>query len=406
MERALSSPGSAPAAPPSGVAADAPTPPRVAVVGVSVHSPCGVRDHATLLAEALAREGVSCSLHWHTRQQLTLRAALREMRAWSRELAAELERLRPDAVLLHYSAFSYSYRGVPVFLHPVLAALRRARVPTLSIMHELAYPWGRSGWRGVLWGVTQRACLIELVRASRAVLVTADFQERWLQTRAWLPERPLGVAPVFSNLPAPREQPGGGGRVVGVFGYAYQSAAMPLVLDALQLLSRQVSEVRLALLGAPGRASQAAEELLLQARARGVRERLSFAGPLPAQELSDALARCDVLVFPDQGGPSSRKGTLAGALASGTPVVALDGPRNWPELLDAEALELVAHDPRALASALEGLLADAERRRDLGARGHAFAQTRMGLLQTAHAVIALLEELPLARSASEAPAGG
>jgi hypothetical protein len=175
---------------------------------------------------------------------------------------------------------------------------------------------------------------VELVRASGAVLVTADFQARWLQSRAWLPRRPLLVAPVYSNLPPPREQAerGEGSRVLGVFGYAYQGAAMALVLDALEQLVRGGSDVRLALLGAPGRESAAAQELAHAARARGVAERVSFAGPLPAQELSDALARCDALVFSDQGGPSSRKGTLAGALASGAPVVALDGPRTWPEL--------------------------------------------------------------------------
>jgi len=378
----------------------------VAVVGVSVRPTCGVRDHGTLLAEELTREGLACSLHWLTREQLRLRPARAEMRAWARALEAELAQLRPEAAVLHYSAFSYSHRGVPVFLHRVLGALAQARTPVLSIMHELAYPWGRSGWRGVLWGSTQRACLVELVRASGAVLVTADFQARWLQSRAWLPRRPLLVAPVYSNLPPPREQAvrGEGSRVLGVFGYAYQGAGMPLVLDALEQLVWGGSDVRLALLGAPGRESAAAQELARAARARGLAERVSFAGPLPAQELSDALARCDVLVFSDQGGPSSRKGTLAGALASGAPVVALDGPRTWPELRAAAALALVPPSAGALAAEVARLLDDEPRRRALGARGRTFAEARMGLAQTAHAVLELLEQMRHARPERVAPA--
>jgi glycosyltransferase involved in cell wall biosynthesis len=210
------------------------------------------------------------------------------------------------------------------------------------------------------------------------------------------------MAPVFSNLPPPRQLPrhAAAGHVVGVFGYAYQSAAASLVLEAVQRLSRQGSQLRLALLGAPGRASHAAEELLLAARAGHVEDLVSFAGPLPAQELSDALAACDVLVFCDRGGPSSRKGTLAGALASGAPVVAIDGPRRWSELLSAGALELVEPSAPALAGALEALLADEERRHALGARGREFAEQRMGVEQTVDAVMTLLDQL-----ARPSPAG-
>jgi glycosyltransferase involved in cell wall biosynthesis len=402
----VSGASSAPAAPSVGAAAPASAVRRVAVVGISVRRTCGVRDHGTLLAQELAREGLESSLHWLTREQPALRAARAETRTWARALSGELERLRPDAAVLHYSAFSYSYRGVPLLLPPVLGALRRAGVPVLSVMHELAYPWGRSGWRGAVWGITQRAYLVELVRASDAVLVTADFQARWLQSRAWLPARPLRVAPVYSNLPPPHELAarGEGGPVLGVFGYAYQGAAMPLVLDALALLARGGGDLRLALLGAPGRDSAVAQELLSAARARGVAERVSVAGPLPAQELSDALARCDVLVFPDQGGPSSRKGSLAGALASGAPLVALEGPRMWPELRAAGALEIVPPDAAALAETLRELLADEPRRRALGARGRAFAETRMGLAHTAREVLALLAEMPRGGQAPAASA--
>jgi glycosyltransferase involved in cell wall biosynthesis len=259
-------------------------------------------------------------------------------------------------------------------------------------MHELAYPWRRAGSRGALWAISQRAALIALVRASRGVIVTAEFQARWLASRRWLPSRRTLTAPVFSNLPAPRapSRPAEGESVIGVFGYAYQGASVALVLDALALLRGRL-DVRLALLGAPGRSSPAGEQWLSAASARGVAELVSFAGPLPAQELSDALAGCDVLVMCDVGGPSSRKGTLAGSLASGTAVVALDGRHTWDELVRSEAAQVAPPGAEALASSLEELLVDPERRGALGARGRAFASQQMGLATTVQAVAALLD---------------
>jgi glycosyltransferase involved in cell wall biosynthesis len=376
-------------------AVDAHRPVRLAVVGVSAQSSCGVRDHAMLLANALESEGVSCSRHWHTREQLALRSARAELRAWSAQLRTQLVQRQPDAVLLHYSPFSYSYRGLPLFVHQVLSAVAAAGVPTLSFAHELAYPWGRGGWRGLVWGATQRAGLIELIHSSAAVILTADFQQRWVNTRAWLPRRRTLVTPVFSNLPPPsaRLRPSHAGHLIGLFGYAYQGAAVSLVLDGVQLVRQRGVAVGLALLGAPGRSSPAGEEWLRAARARGVEDLLSFAGPLPAQELSDELAACDVLLSCAGAGPTSRKTTLAASLASGRPVVAIDGPLSWAELISARAAEVVAPTREDLAAALEALLSDEQRREALGARGRAFAGSRMSLTGTTNAVRSLLDDL-------------
>lgn len=388
--------GPAPAAPtgaslsPASAGADA----RLAVVGMSIRATCGVRDHATLLAAALERDGHPVSMHWLTRQQLPLRAASSEVRAWCAQLAGQLRDRRADAVLLHYSPFSYAYRGVPLFVRPSLRALDSAELPILCMAHELAYPWRREGLRGRLWAITQRVALRQLLRSSAGVIVTADFQRDWLTSSRWLPARPTLMAPVFSNLPAPLARHDGGHEQarIGLFGYAYQGSEMAVVLDALALLRAREVSFRLALLGAPGRNSSAAEEWLAAGRERDVGDRLEFRGPLPAQELSDELACCDVLVSCARLGPSSRKGTLAGALASGAPVVALDGPLRWRELVQAEAVLVVAPTAQALAGALQALLADERQRKALGARGRAFAESHMGIGRTKDAVLALLAQ--------------
>jgi Glycosyl transferases group 1 len=373
---------------------------RVAVIGVSESRNCGVYDHATLLGRALAGENISCSLHWLRRSESSVTGARSEFRAWTQELATELHG-QQDAILLHYSVFSYSYRGLPLFVRPTLAALRATGLPTVTVMHEPAYPWRIGGLRGKVWAATQRAALVGVMRSSAAVVVTAPFRADWLSSRRWLARRPIALAPVYSNLPppacgAPRAHRQG--PAIGLFGYAYEGAASALVLDALALMHARGLPARLSLLGAPGGDSPAGRAWLAAARRRGLERSLSFSGVLPAEQLSGALAACDVLLHVEPTGPTSRKGTLAASLAAGRAVVALDGPLRWQELLDAQALAVVQPTPVALADATQGLLEDDHARKALGARGRAFAASAMSVERSARVVAELLER-------TAAPAG-
>ncbi|HEX4437405.1 MAG TPA: glycosyltransferase [Solirubrobacteraceae bacterium] len=381
--------------------ADAPHRPlRIAVVGVSEAATCGVRDHAALLSEALGARGVDCSTHWLTRSEHGLRGCRAEFRAWTAQLRAELERDRPDAILLHYSVFSYSYRGLPLFVASVLAALRASERPIVGLLHEIAYPWRIGGLRGAVWAFTQRTLSIELMRSCAAVVVTAPFRAEALRSNRLLPRCPIYLAPVFSNLPAPRALPGErteGEHSVGLFGYAYEGAAASLVLDALRLLGERGLPARLVLLGAPGPDSAAAERWRTEAGARGVE--LSFSGVLSPAELSDALAACDALLHPERSGATSRKGTLTGSLASGRPVVALDGPLAWDELIAARAAEIAQADPRALADKLEPLLRDPAWREEVGARGAEFARSHMSVERSAEVVTEAIEQACAGRQA-------
>jgi glycosyltransferase involved in cell wall biosynthesis len=369
----------------------------VAVLGVSVNRVCGMHDHAVSLAEALDRENVSHSLHWLWRGGGSLGATRSEFRAWVAELSSALETNRPDAVVLHYSVFSYSYRGVPIFVAPVLSMLRRSRLPVVVVLHEFAYPWRYGGWQGDVWALTQRAALFEVMRTCAAAIVTTDFREQWLTSRPWLPRRPVMFAPVFSNLPAPRPRPPEhhARPVLGMFGYSSEGAEQALVLDAVCALAQRGIELELALLGGGGggRSSSVGRAWLEAAASRGIEHLLTFSGTLPAQELSDALAACDVLLSAFAPGPSSRKGTLAASIASGAPVIALDGPRGWAELVDSDAIRVVAPSSGAVAGALAELLADRQSRETLGARGRAFAEERMGVGRTARALRGLLDEI-------------
>jgi glycosyltransferase involved in cell wall biosynthesis len=356
---------------------------------------CGVRDHARLLSEELERNGISSSMHWLQRgERSSLRSSRAQMRAWTRGLAAELEANPPAAILLHYSVFAYSHRGLPLFVAPTVSALRRSRRPIVTMLHEFAYPWRYSGWRGDAWALSQRALLVDVVRASGAMIVTAESRARWLASRPWLPKRRVAVAPVFSNLPPPVNAagPGRGRPRIGMFGYSYE-AAISLVLDAVGVLRTRGLDLELLLLGAPGASSATGERWLEAARSRGLTDAISFSGTVPPQVLSDALAACDVLLFGDPAGPTSRKGTLAASLAAGRPLVAIEGRLGWSELARSGAARMVQATPHALAEAVGELLADKGRREALGARGREFAERTMSVASTAYAVRMLLEHV-------------
>jgi glycosyltransferase involved in cell wall biosynthesis len=374
--------------------------PRTASLGISTTVICGVRDHGALLADALEREGCECSTHWLDREGQSLRAARAEVGAWTRGLPAELADAHADAVLLHYSVFSCSYRGLPLFAHPVLAAVRRAGLPLVTLLHEFVYPWRRDGLRGAAWAASQRALLIDIVRCSDALVTTTDFQAEWLASRSWLAKRPVAVAPVFSNLPLPAAtapaapQPADPAMAsVGLFGYAYGRARTALVVEALRSLQEHGVDAQLRLLGAPGRSSAAGEAWLTAAHDAGLVRTPSFSGTLAAQQLSDALAACELLLFVDPLGPNSRKTTLAASLAAGRPVLAFDGPRRWDELAGAGAAEIVQPTAQALAGALGGLLSDEQRREQLAARGQAFAEQSMSATRAARTIAALLHDV-------------
>ena len=387
-------------------------PQRIAVVGVSEPGPCGVRDHGRLLAEQLEREGSACSRHWLERSSPSFRGELAQARAWGASLPGQLHDAGADAVIVHYSCFASAYRGLPVLAHPLAGALRRSGLPAVAVMHELFYPFGRDGLRGAVWASTQRVALLELVLAIDAAIATTEERRDWLSRAWWLPRRPAGFAPVFSNLPPPT--PGvaaarangaaGGPPLIGMFGFHYDGSG-EFVLQALRRLSEQGRAPEVRLIGSPGPDSRAGEAWISRARELGVEPHIAFTGLLEPQPLSDALASVELLLFVDPPGPTSRKGTLAGSLASGTPVLALDGPATWPEVRRDGALRIVPREAGALAEGIISLLGDPTARAELGARGQAFSQSAMGVARTAAEVRRLLAALSPRSSERGAAAG-
>ncbi|HSH62147.1 MAG TPA: glycosyltransferase [Acidimicrobiales bacterium] len=167
-----------------------------------------------------------------------------------------------------------------------------------------------------------------------------------------------------------------------------------IVVDAMASLHAQAE---LVLLGAPGPRDPSSRRWIELAQSAGIS--LKFTGTLPASELSRRISGSDVILHANLEGPSSRKGTLAAALAHARPVVAIDGPNRWAALLEAGAVRTVEPSRTDIAGALDELAEMPGERERLGQAGAQFYSLNMSLRMVGDRFAALL---PVSRASGRA----
>ena len=359
-------------------------------LGVSLRPVCGVRDYASGLADELEHQGHRVTTRW-----LDGPVSVAVGVGWLHRALDEGRRGGADAVLWQYSVFSYGRSGVPTLSLPFSWVLGRSPLPVVAVLHELAYPWHQGGWRGSAWAVTQRAVLPAVLAACSGAVVTVEERATYLGHRRWIPDRPVVVAPVPSGIPVPEDPTGptGGGADaplrVGMF--SYPPSLAPFVLGAVARLRRVHPSAELWLLGAPGPDSAPAGEWRRRAAELGLGPALHVPGVAPPEVLAEQILSCQLCVFHDNVGPSSRKSSLAALLACGRPVVAVDGPKTWRELADQHAVRLVA-DQIGLADALVELAGDRAAREALGRRARQFYDRHQARALVARSIAGFLAE--------------
>lgn len=349
---------------------------RVITIGVSTSPICGVREYGRVLEDALRSQGVAVrSMWWERNETWSAARALGAFRTWMDQAADAVGHDHPDWIVCHYSAFAYGHSGIPTLVPTMARRLSGLGVPMAPVLHEMAAPWQGRGWRGAVVALTQRAALRELVRVARGAVVTTEDRLSWFRSRPYLPDRPTLCQPVFSCLPpVPGDgmEPSGAGRAggeeasLGSFGWAEGGVRIEPVVSALAILRDRGLKAHLTLIGAPGPDSPRGRAWQAAVTGAGCSDALHFTGVLEPGALARELARHTVLVVSDESGPSSRRTTLAAALAAGKPVVSLDGPSRWRQAVDAGAI-LVAEDAASLAELIDDLVQDRERCQAQGA---------------------------------------
>jgi glycosyltransferase involved in cell wall biosynthesis len=322
----------------------------------------GVEDYCGWLGRALEQHDCSLELVRMPWNQTGWRAELGT-------LEARAANWRGKWVLAQYTALGWSRRGFPLRFLQVLRVLRRNGVQLAVIFHDVQ-PYG--GAR--LIDRIRRACQIWVMRrayrwADRAVLTVS------LERVRWLPAHPAKAAfvPVGANLlPLPinglhdvvRNR-----KTVAVYGVTGGAAALSEVHDigyAVKHAASQLGELRLVVLG---RGSLEAEKALRH-EFEGAGIDLSVEGVLPPEQVVQALALADVLLFV-RGGISSRRGSALAGVACELPVVGYRSEETAFPVTEAGVVLVPLQDRQALGEALTQVLANDDWRKQLRARSRA-----------------------------------
>lgn len=150
------------------------------------------------------------------------------------------------------------------------------------------------------------------------------------------------------------------------------------LVAALPAIQRQASSTELVIAGE----GPLHDDLLQQAGEAGVAGSLHLIGALPHETLADYYAAADIIAVPSVHGPAGNvdglPNTFLEALASGTAVVA-SRVGGMPDVAEhgRTALLVEEGDVEALAVAVCDLLADPQRRRQVGSSAHDMARREL-----------------------------
>jgi phosphatidyl-myo-inositol alpha-mannosyltransferase len=291
-----------------------------------------------------------------------------------------LERERFDVIHLHE----------PMTPVPGVAtlALAPAGTPLVATFHAS----GDLGWmRGAkhLWGfladrLDARIAVSEVARTSVLPYLPGDYE----------------LIPNGTLVP-PEADPGDRENVVLFAGRHEPRKGLHVLLRAWPRI-RRATGARLAVAGADPLAVR-----LLLSRLRVPDEGIEVLGLLSQEDLTAALVSAKVLVAPSLHGESFGM-VLTRAFACATPVVASDIPGYRDVMTPDVACAVPPADEDALVSAVSELLADEDRRRQLGAAARALAVERYSWDTVVERLIAVYERVsgvPVAAAPSyEVPA--
>ena len=159
------------------------------------------------------------------------------------------------------------------------------------------------------------------------------------------------------------------GNTIGFLGrFEEDRKGLPVLLDALPIISRFVPDIRVLIAG-PGDSEEVLEKVNPQ-----LRDRVEFLGKISEEDKADFLASVSLYIAPNTGGESFGI-ILAEAMAGGATVVASDIPAFVDVLGDGKYGALFeSENSESLAKVIIDMLRDNEKRKALAKAGAAHAQ--------------------------------
>jgi len=348
------------------------------VHGAAAPDQDGVADYTGHLVRALAAAGEDV----HPVAVRGLLSAVRRLRA-----------LRPDVVHVQFapSAFGFSpWIGLlPDLVTP----------PVVGTLHE--YGWWSAPPRvpDRLWRLPERRGWFDretwrLATGAAATVATNPGHAGILADRLGIDAVIIPIAPNVPDLGAwvgrtqmrrwlgvPVDA-----EVIGFFGFVHPVKGVRYLIEALAALRAAGRErLHLLVLGGfislalpPAEAAAFRSELAGLARDHGVTEHVTFAGHLPAPEVSAALHSCDLAAFPFTAGATTKSGALLSAFAHRLPTVVTAAAPADPELVDGRTVVVAPHvrSSAALVTAIGRILDDPPLRARVAAGGAAIGAAR------------------------------
>jgi glycosyltransferase involved in cell wall biosynthesis len=367
----------------------------VLITGEYPPQPGGVADYSRLVARGLARAGDAVHVFtgpWAGPTPADPGVAVQRLPGGFApvglaDLSRRLSRLpRPRRLLVQYVPHAYGWKGMNL---PFCLWLAWHRQDPLWVMfHEVAFPVRRGQpWRHNLLGGVNRLMAALLAWAARRVFVSIPGWEPLLRKLAprlacctWLPvPSNLDARPSTEAVARQRRLLAPGAtQVLGHFG-TYGDHIVPLLRAVLPpLLTASPQRVALLL----GRGGDGFARALVQEHP-GLAAQLVAPGAQPAEELSERLAACDLLLQPYPDGASSRRTSLMAGLALGRPIVTTEGALTEPLWRDSSAVALApAGDTGAFVEQVEQILSRPDRASALAAAARDLYQSTFSLERT------------------------
>ena len=305
-----------------------------------------------------------------------------------RQLGAALDRQqRPRRVFVQWVPQGFGYRSLNVGFAAWLAWRAWKKGDQIHMMvHEPFLPWS----------VKPARFVAAFVHRVMLVLATRRATRIWLSTPSWEPlvrrfvprGTPLAWLPVTASTRSTREPSSLSGRhphgplTVGHFG-----TYSPLVTSILAPAIDTVLEGSTASILLVGRGSDIFGTRYVRDHPEAV-DRVRATGELSGDAIGPVLCSCDVMMQPYPDGVTARRTSTLTLLALGLPVVTNHGVLSEAFWGDSRSVALVnAPSGRHIGQETVGLLADARRRRTLGARGSEFYERQFDVRHS----VALLE---------------
>ena len=256
--------------------------------------------------------------------------------------------------------------------------------------------------RGLYLTPMQKRVQRHVCRLADRVLVNADAVKTWLVNDGFSPARitviPNGVDlsrfETRANPAAIRRSLGVAehARLVAVVSRLHRLKGIEDFLDAAALVAATHSDVRFLVVGEPSPVDNIAylAELSQRAQQLGIGDRVIFTGL--RDDVPALLSAVDVSVMPSLNEALSN--VLLESMAAGAPVVATDVGGTTEALeADRNGLLIPPSNVAAMAAAIDRLLSDPQRARELGARARQAIADKFSLDRMVAATAAIYEEL-------------